>query len=276
MVQNGLTPVTRLNHGHRYWRRFTSFEFARHLPECPVVEPEILQAAAAFPIAFRVVSGEVEAVALLSVHAAGSTPFVSDEGTWLAQYLPSALRCPPFQVDLTGAQSEPQPAGCLMVDETLGLVTDDPRDECFFDADGKLTPELVKVQRFLCQRAAAKQNTLTLCRVIQGMNLFSPLDQLTSVECPDGLLGVSLRAVHSLPQSHKSLLTNSGALRLIHAHQVSLSHVAWLTQAQRQMVDRASGRASSEISGFLDAVVGAQAKEHAFGLNQPEGVQAYV
>ena len=120
MVQNGLTPVTRLNHGHRYWRRFTSFEFARHLPECPVVEPEILQAAAAFPIAFRAISGEVEAVALLSVHAEGSTPFVSDEGTWLAQYLPSALRCPPFQVDLTGAQSEPQPAGCLMVDENDG------------------------------------------------------------------------------------------------------------------------------------------------------------
>lgn len=274
MLQNGLTPVTFERHGHRFWRRFTSYDFARHLTECTVVEAEILQVAAMFPIAFRMTPVGCQPVALLSMQVNSATPFVAANGTWLARYLPTALRCPPFGAGSASATSGQQ--FHLLVDETMGLVTDNPDDVCFFDDAKRLNCDLTKVKSFLFQRAAAEHETLELCRLIRDLNLLSPLSEVLKADGPHGLFGIHLQAIHGLRSTHRAVLTNSRAMRLIHAHQVSLSHVQWLRQIQDQLTDRSQLQTSSEVSGFLDAVVNAQLEEIPFNCDKQGGAYAYA
>ena len=121
MAQNGLYPVTYDKYANRFWKRFSSFSFARHQHLCPIVEHEVPLTAAAYPMVFRKSDNWVEPVAVLSLSPREPTPFVSGDGRWLASYIPSVLRCPPFKTEQCTSRSENQMQ--LMVDETLGLVT---------------------------------------------------------------------------------------------------------------------------------------------------------
>lgn len=248
MAQNGLFPVSISRHRDRYWRRFTSFEFAREMRECPLVAAEILPAAAAFPIVFREQEDGVLPFALLSVDWGNHTPFVSPNGRWLASYVPSVLRCHPFVAEPIASMTSPSR---LFVDEGSGLVTSDCRDQPFFSENGELAPELHEVLRFFKSRQSALVETKKLCAVLAKMELLTPLDQVDM----QGLLGIDNARLERLPQAHASVLFNSGALQMIHAHQVSLSHCGWLALAQHQaQVAPQTSTPDEELSGFISAL----------------------
>ncbi|WP_299641471.1 SapC family protein [uncultured Ruegeria sp.] len=277
MAQNGLTPVSLRRHGHRFWKRFTSFDFARNMADCPVVEAEILQAAATFPIIFRKSEYGYYPMAVLSMQPDPPTPFVSAQGNWLATYVPSALRCAPFRPQLI----EPDGDGSdeLLVDETSGLITDNPEDEVFFDKSGQLSPELKKVAAFFRALKESMRYTTHLCRVLADMGLFSPLTSYQGVEVPCGHYGVKQNTLEKIPQAHLSLLTSNGGLRLIHAHQISLTHCIWLAHAHaraHRVTDGSLTQKTTSVSGFLDALVAAQQKEEAMDRCRQEGLHAFL
>ncbi|NOD97693.1 SapC family protein [Ruegeria sp. HKCCD6228] len=277
MAQNGLTPVSLGRHGHRFWRRFTSFDFARTMADCPVVEAEILQAAATFPITFRKSEHGFYPVAVLSVQSDQPTPFVSAHGKWLATYVPSVLRCAPFRPRLIEPDGDGRDE--LLVDETAGLITDNPEDETFFDKSGQLAPELKKVAAFFRALKESMKYTTHLCRVLADMGLFGPLTTFQGVEFPSGHFGVTQNALEKIPRAHLSLLTSNGGLRLIHAHQISLTHSIWLTHAHARAHREADGSLTQQttgVSGFLDALVAAQQKEEAMDHCRQEGHHAFL
>ena len=275
MAQNGLTPVSHVRHGHRFWKRFTSFDFARGMTECPVVEAEILHAAATFPITFRKSEHGFYPVAVLSLKPNQPTPFVSEHGKWLATYVPSALRSTPFQSRLNEPRDNDNAE--LFIDETSGLITDDPEDEIFFDKTGKLAPELKKIVAFFHALNKSMKNTTLLCGVLADMGLFNPLTSFQGIEFPHGHFGVDQSALQKIPSAHMSLLASNRGLRLIHAHQISMTHCEWLTQAQTRNNQISGGSPKhmiSGVSGFLDALVTAQQKESALDFHWQEGHHA--
>ena len=230
MAQKGLFPIGRERHGTRFWHRFTSYDFARPLTEVPVVAAEIRQAASAFPVAFRAVDTGVRPVAVLSLMSGQDTPFVSARGRWLAPYVPAALRCHPFYARSTGTQGQM----AVLVDETSGLITDDPRDEPFFLPDGTASAGLAAVVTFLQNREAAAQEMASICATLDAMALFTPLASHEGVDLPEGMLGIDVDRLGALPDAHIVLLMRAGALGLFHAHQLSLQHCHWLAQAGLQ------------------------------------------
>ncbi|WP_170326695.1 SapC family protein [Ruegeria arenilitoris] len=262
MAQNGLVPVTAARHGHQYWKRFTSYEFATNRAGCAIVLQEAPQIAAIFPIVFKEISGGIEPRAILSLTDDMPTPFVSPEGRWLASYVPSELRCHPFQAQPLG-QNTPDGSALfqLNVDETSGLLSTNPKDEPFFDMAGKLSPGLQDVQRFLQTRVAARETTLELCQTLRVMGLFEPAESHDGVALPFGSLGISAPRLKKLSAAEKLKLLDSDAFLLIHAHQISLCHFAWLAHAQRQLAEQNSQQKyteNSDISGFLSAMANAQ------------------
>lgn len=260
MAENGLFPVSLARHGKRYWRRFTSYEFARTASTCPIVSAEAAQVAAAFPLAFRAGPAGFEPVALLSTAIDAPSPFVGKDGSWRAHYVPSALRCVPFQAS-TQAQ--------LMVDENSGLVTSDPADIGFFTTDGNLHPELCEVRKFLQARQVAVAKTRRLCDLIARMKLFVPLVQYDGVALQAGLWGVEAKQLERLPDPDLLSLAAGGGLRLIHAHQISLSHSGWLSRAQTAISRRGSAP-ERELDGFVAAL----ARDASQTLMTPEVIHA--
>ncbi|WP_319003906.1 SapC family protein [Ruegeria profundi] len=261
MAQNGHVPVTFTRHGLMYWRRFTSYEFAMDRTDCAIVLQEVLQAASAFPIFFKKDQAGFEPHVILSFLANMPTPFVSRDGRWMAAYVPSDLRCYPFRAEPVGRDSSDSKSMFrLCVDEASGLVSNDPNDETFFDKTGALSPALQEVQAFLGARAAAREATQALCQMVDKLGLFEPLAAYDGIDLAPGTFAVSAQRLSTLKQAEKLRLVESGALQLIHAHQVSLAHCRWIAQAQQQLrQEKSQGKYTKnlEISSFLHAMANA-------------------
>ncbi len=275
MAQTGPFPISHKRYKHRYWRRFTSYEHLRSLQECSVVSDEILPCAASFPIAFRSAEAGIEPVALLSLEPNAPTPFVSESGKWLASYVPSILRCPPFQAAPVHGQSLSDPEQVeLLVDEDTGLVTDNPADEPFFTPQGALTPQINSVNSFFENRAVSALRTRAQCAVLEKLNLFDPLPTQDGVALPRDLIGINPGRVSSLSVSQVGLLMKSGALQLIYAHQVSLMQCKWLSQAQSSEHSLRKEQTKDRLSEFLNAV--AQSQDSFQIVTGPEEAAAYA
>ncbi len=278
MSKTHLKPLSLQRYGHKFWKRFTSFDHTRHVTECSVVAAEVFPVAAAFPLVFRKTESGVEPVVVFSLTEEAENPFVSETGIWLAPYLPSAMRCPPFD-------AEPMPRGGqvkdaqfqLLVDESLGLISDDPRDEAFYRETGALSSNLEAVMTFFQGRMSSAQTTKQICDVLAGMKIMEPLTQYKGCILPKGCWGISPDRLNSLTNKQLATLTACGALRLVYAHQISLSHIAWLTQAQSRMTRNPSSvnfERTADAEGLLSALADAQTRETSWGPNSE--IQAYV
>jgi hypothetical protein len=170
VTQTGQVPVSHERHGGRSWRRFTSYAFARSLHCVPVVLAELDPAAASFPVVFAEDAQGMMPVALLHLRRGAASPFVAEDGSWRGTYVPSALRAHPFSASATGAGDEM----ALLVDEGSGLVTDDPRDEAFFAADGTPSEPLGQVIAFFRTRALSERDTRAACAALDEAGRSAP------------------------------------------------------------------------------------------------------
>ncbi|KIC37121.1 SapC family protein [Ruegeria sp. ANG-R] len=250
MAENGLFPVSHKRHSNRYWRSFTSYQFAEEMSACPIVVSEVSKIATSFPIVFQQNEEGFLPAALLSVVSECMSPFVGQNGRWLAPYVPSELRCFPFQSDALSGNGH---RWRLTVDESSGLVTRDPQDNPFFTMDGQLAQKLCQVQLFLQSRQISATETNRLCSLIAELDLFVPLNEYDGITLPQRCWGIDARRLDRLPDAYTLMLLASRALKLIHAHQVSLSHCAWLFRAQIDRSVSASGP-NDALGGFITAM----------------------
>lgn len=256
--------VSPQRHSARYWQRFGSYGFARHIHCVDIVMAELAQAASAFPIVFRENDrgNAVEPVALLSFGKTEATPFVAANGKWRGTYVPSALRAHPFAAQPTATAGEMT----LLVDETSGLITDNPADQPFFDATGAPAEGLANVIEFFRTRALSATKTNEACTAIQAADLLTPLRSFAGMDQSDldGLYRVDIEKLDTIADHVLISLWHCGALRLAEAHRVSLCHAGWMLQAERasaglgQQTPQTSNEPDQAVSGFLDAMSDAQ------------------
>lgn len=190
-----LTPVSQDRHGGRSWRRFSSYDFVRGRQQVPIVLGEHEQVAATLPIVYVRTSAGPWPVALTRLGA--QTALVAPNGAWRGSYVPSILRVHPFHAKPTG---DGQLA--LLVDEGSGLITDDPADEPFFDAQGGLSATVADVVDFFRNRATAETRTREAMSEIAARNLLKPLRMPAGLDAPaEGLMEPDGEKLDSLTRS---------------------------------------------------------------------------
>ena len=227
-------PLSATRHAGRFWRRFSSYDFARGRRLVPLALAEAEPVAASMPILFGQGEDGLEPQALLRIVPGGPSAFVSPAGLWLAAYVPSLLRVHPFS-----ARSAGDGRMVLLVDEGSGLVTEaiggGDGAEPFFDADGnpaKATSDLVDFFReregsaLNARRAVARLAALDLLRP------FAPAKPRVPEGTWEGLLAVDRDRWAQLDDATHLELRRLGAVGLVHAHLVSMAQVAWLQQAE--------------------------------------------
>lgn len=257
--------VSPQRHGTRYWQRFESYSFARAAHCVDIVMAELAPAASAFPLVFQAPPDgtAIAPVALLSFGSSEKTPFVSADGTWRGTYVPSALRAHPFAAQNTETAGEMT----LLVDETSGLITDNPSDQPFFETDGAPSQPLAQVIEFFRTRALSAIQTQKACAALHAAGLLTPLRDFAGMAQTDlqGLFGIDFDKLDSLDASTLPALWQNGALRLAEAHRISLCHIGWMLRAERasagldpQAATRAPSQTDTALSGFLDALSNAQ------------------
>lgn len=258
-----VVPVCPDRHGHRFWRRFTSWEFARAHRLVPIVLGEHEHVAATLPIVFARTDSGLWPVALTRLVKERASALVSSDGRWRGSYVPSRLRAHPFS-----AQRDDSGETVLMVDEASGLVTDNAEDEPFFDGNGDPSPRLRQVVAFFHERGAAETRT---CGAISELCARAPLipfktrDDLPAMDV-EGLFVPDRARIEALGRSDLGVLHRCGALALVQAQAVSLHHLPVLAAAEAQLrptarrqpsvtsVDMVEAGGDTPLSGFLDAL----------------------
>lgn len=258
-----MVPVRRDRHGRRFWRRFSSWEFARAHRLVPIVLGEHDHVAATLPIVFAAKGTGLWPVALTRLDVQGACALVSSGGQWRGSYVPSILRVHPFtaQRDETGDTT-------LLVDEASGLVTANEEDEPFFEGDGEPAEGLREVMAFFHERAAAENRTRIAISELCTRALLIPLHPRDVVPRMDvqGLFVPDRARIDALGRTDLSVLHRCGALALVQVQGVSMHHLPVLAAAEAQL-DQGAQQAASDtaagtfaaggdtlLSGFLDAL----------------------
>jgi hypothetical protein len=276
-----IVPVTPERHRGRFWRRFTSWDFARAHRLVPIVLGEHEQVAASLPIVFVRTDAGLWPVALTRLTERGDGgALISPEGRWRGGYVPSSLRVHPFAAR-RGATGDQQ----ILVDEASGLVTDTPEDEPFFDDSGAPAPALQQVIDFFRDRAVAEHRTraaMSEAAARAPLVPFTPPESLGRMAA-QGLFVPDRARIEGLGRADLGALHRGGALALMQAQAVSMHHLPVLAAAETQ-IELGSGphrqhtpaivendHRDTALSGFLDAL--AESRDRDSGTGSPDDRQ---
>ena len=235
MVQ--FVAVSKDRHGTKKWQRPVNYPFAAAQASVPVASAELVRASLSVPLAFAEQTGRYTLVAVLSLVPARNM-FVGPDGRWLGKYVPAWFRVYPFRFLPQKGTTE----AVLCVDEESGLVVDaNLPGETFFDADGKLSPELKPVVELLGQLQRGLQATDLAVSALAQAGVIKPwqlkIKSAQAEQAVNGLHHVDEAALAALPDEAFLKLRVASALPIAYAQMLSegqLSVFAQLAQLHHQ------------------------------------------
>lgn len=249
-------PVANLHASSFRWRRFSNYHFATKTTVAPLAAAEVPKASSVFPLAFTTQDNEWSLSALLSI-LPDQNVFVGEDGKWIARYVPAAFRAHPFCVGWNNA-GEPG----LCVDESSGLITEDPSDEAFFDPQGELTPLVAQVWAMLQEASRSELVLGQACKQLHACGLLEPWtikieNQQGNHRVLSGIHRINEHVLAKLGDEDFLQLRRSGALSVAYAQLLSMANLETLVQLARtrlQFEDRhlASEQASKSAQPLIN------------------------
>ena len=221
------------------------YEFAASVNSVPLTAVEIPRAAREYTIVF---AGEDEVTPIAVVGVEGNeNVYVSEDGTWNADYVPAFVRRYPFVFAL----SEDGKQLTLCVDESWGGCNNEGKGERLFDEKGERTPYLTEMLSFLEKYQAHFNRTQAYCKKLKELDLLEPMK--ADFTLPDGtkksLVGfkvVNRDKLKALAADKLSELAQSDELELTYNHLLSMNNFAlMLNRVQRPVASESSAAESS-------------------------------
>lgn len=229
--------VSLARHGALRWRKPQNWGFARRRNLVPIAMGDAVPMASAFALVFA--GAEFVPCVLLALSGQDS-PYIGADGAWLGAIIPPMLQAYPFDVVAHGAAELK-----LIVDENSGLLGQDPHSAPFFDVAGRVSPQMAEIIAFCRKHGDAARRAAPAVAVIDALGLFDPMGA--------GVFRINQARYDALPDRDILALRQAGALDLILAHFVSMSHLALMRQARKKTV-ALSVENDSDVSSFLAAM----------------------
>jgi hypothetical protein len=226
MIYETAVPVSHARHGNWSLEAGTNYAFCRNINSVPLMAAEFGSAALEYAIVF----GEdvVMPAAVLGVRT-DENLYVTKQGHWQAKYIPACVRRYPFIVS-SGDEGK---TFALCIDEAFAGLNQSGRGERLFGNDGKPTPYVENMLKFLQQYQLEFRRTQAFCKKLKDLNLLEPMR--AQIELGYGqrmtLRGFSVvqRArLKTLRANVLAELVRSDELELIYTHVVSMRNFATL------------------------------------------------
>ena len=242
-------PISVERHRNGYWRRGTSYSFAKQEVLFPIYGAELPRAALSNLIAL-VPQKEVMIPVMVMGLYPGQNVYVRESGDWGTSYVPAELRAHPFKILNT---TDGQPAIC--VDESSGLLSSSDNmnpPEPLLTSSGELAAGAKQMLNLLLEIDAERVVTQAAIGLLRDANLIIPWPiDVGTPESPDmvhGLFRVDERAMNLMPASAFSELRTHGALALAYAQLLSIQHLDDIKQRVRIDRETALARVSKSES----------------------------
>jgi SapC len=204
----------------------TNYAFCRNINSVPVMAAEFASAALEYAIVFGGTGDVVMPVTVLGVRT-DENLFLTKEGGWQAKYIPAFVRRYPFVF----SSRDDSKTLTLCIDEAFPGFNQSGRGERLFGDDGKPTPYVENVLKFLQQYQLEFHRTQAFCKKLKDLNLLAPMQAQINLGSGEhmalrGFSVVDRARLKTLSAETLAELVRSDELELIYDHLVSMRNFA--------------------------------------------------
>lgn len=215
-------PVSSGRHGKAAIEPGSGFGFARKINSVPLTAVEFPLAASEYAIVFAEKGGEVVPVAILGARA-GENLYVRPDDSWNAKYIPAFVRRYPFVF----SAADDAKTFTLCVDESYQGLNFQGRGQALFTEDGKQTPFVDDVLKFLQEYRVQFLRTQAFCRKVSELGLLEPMQAQFTLSSGQkmaltGFMAVNRKRLKELPAETLAQLAASDELELVYLHLQSM------------------------------------------------------
>jgi len=175
LIYKTAVPVTRVRHGDWSVETGGNYSFSGEINSVPLMAVEFPQAATEYPIVFAGRSDELIPAVILGVRG-NENLFLSKDSHWEAKYIPAFVRRYPFVF------SRSDDRFVLCVDEEFPGFNQSGRGQKLFADDGKPSPYVENVLKFLQEYQAQFLRTQRFCAKVQELDLLEPMQAQVRID----------------------------------------------------------------------------------------------
>jgi len=220
LIYKTAVPVTRVRHGDWSVETGGNYSFSGEINSVPLMAVEFPQAATEYPIVFAGRSDELIPAVILGVRG-NENLFLSKDSHWEAKYIPAFVRRYPFVF------SRSDDRFVLCVDEEFPGFNQSGRGQKLFADDGKPSPYVENVLKFLQEYQAQFLRTQRFCAKVQELDLLEPMQAQVRIDAGQqlslsGFMAVSREKLKALPGDKFAELAATDELELLYLHLQSM------------------------------------------------------
>lgn len=222
LIYETAVPVSAARHAAVSLEPSPDYAFSAGINAVPLMAVEFPRAAVEYAIVFTVVGEDVMPAAVLGV-TGDQNLYLGDDRQWRAKYVPAFIRRYPFVF----SRSADGQSLTLCIDESHPGVNREGRGERLFGDDGKPTPYVERVLKFLQEYQAQFERTRQFGRKVFDLGLLEPMQAQVTTPAGaklslNGFYSTSRTKLRKLDAEAMSALAQTDELELLYLQMHSL------------------------------------------------------
>lgn len=217
LIYESAVPVSAARHRDACVEVGADYAFASKINSVPLMAVEFPAAAAEYAIVFAGAQDAVMPAVILGVRG-NENLYLNGQGGWSASYLPAFVRRYPFIFSTT----DDGKTFMLCVDEAFPGFNRAARGQRLIADDGKATPYVENVLRFLQEYQAQFNRTREFCRKVKELDLLEPMQAQIELSGERlslrGFWAVNRAKLKALSGEQLAQLAKTDELELLYTH----------------------------------------------------------
>jgi hypothetical protein len=222
LIYEAVVPLSFARHRDCSVEAGANYAFSGNVNSVPLMAVEFPEAAAEYPIVFAGTGDNLMPAVILGVRG-NENLYVTKVGGWEASYIPAFVRRYPF-VFSTSPDGERL---ILCIDEAFAGFNREGRGQRLYSDDGKPTPFVDNVLRFLQEYQSQFLRTQGFCRKVHEANILEPMQAQVELETGarislGGFNAVNRTKLKAVPGDKLAVLAQTDELELLYLHLQSM------------------------------------------------------
>jgi hypothetical protein len=250
LIYKTAVPVSRARHAGWFIETKPDYSFSGEVNSVPLMAVEFPQAAAEYAIVFAGSDNEILPAVILGVRH-DENLFLGRDAQWAGKYIPAFVRRYPFVF------SRSDDRFLLCVDEEFPGINQEGRGQPLFVDEGKPSPYLDNVLKFLQEYQAQFLRTQAFCARVKELDLLEPMQAQVTIEGSKrlslgGFMAINKDKLKALPGDKLMELIKTDELELIYLHLQSMRNFEHLRDRLEIVTTEGAAPAASEAERALE------------------------
>lgn len=268
LIYETVVPLSFGRHRDSYVEIGANYSFSSKVNSVPLMAVEFPNAAPEYAVVFAGPPDNIMPAVILGMRGEENL-YVSKDTSWQAKYIPAFVRRYPFVFSNTADGQR----FLLCIDEAFQGFNREGRGQRLFADDGKPTPYVDNILKFLQEFQAQFLRTKAFCKKVQDLDLLEPMRAQAEMRSGEklslsGFMAINRAKLKAVPGDKLAELAKTDELELLYLHLQSMRNFTGLTD--RLAVTHAD-KTASDADAAAAAPASAPAADANNGKSKPSG-----